>query len=571
MIAKRIPREKGSSFERLARYILDAKHDGAKVELARVTNVDSAPEDGFDLPIAVITATQAKNTRAKADRGYHLVVSFPAGERPSPEQLRDIEHSVVQAIGLGEHQRISAVHTDTSHVHLHVAINKIHPVTFRNVEPYYDKLALQKVCRELEVRHGLQRLPARTRLGDRRVSRSTGAGAVDAHARAESFLRWTRTNVVPVLRDVLATSGASWEALHAALARFDLELRLRGAGFVVKARHGRATARPSDIARDLSFRALQKRLGPFVPAGPGVAEVIPVASYRPLPIHGSSASARVFEAYQQARSETFAQREGARKVVRCEEHLLQQQLRGWYAERRALIRQATTLSRTEKRIAYMELTRERQSDLAAARARRRSTRNAISEKHPLPTWNAFLVARVKEGDVAALEILRAKANRGRAQAASASPAMGPLLTGPDAAARASPPLLGVASKVRQDGSIVYSLPDGGRVVDSAAGVEVAHRTPEAIRTAVAIAWARFGDAPVEVRGSPESCRELIALALNFAPRMIFAGTPDERAASLERASVASVVRARNSSENRGTRNEGQEARGVSPPHQHGRS
>ncbi|GEJ56669.1 TraI/MobA(P) family conjugative relaxase [Anaeromyxobacter diazotrophicus] len=570
MIAKRIPREKGSSFERLARYILDAKHEGAKVELARATNVDSAPEDGFDLPIAVITATQAKNTRARADRSYHLVVSFPAGERPSPEQLRDVEHTLVEAIGLAEHQRISAVHIDTSHVHLHVAVNKIHPVTFRNVEPYYDKLALQKVCRELEVRHGLERLRSRTERGDRRTPRSAGAGMVDGSVRAESFLRWTRANVLPALREVLATSGPTWEAFHAALARFDLELRPRGAGFVVKARHARATARPSDLARDLSFRALQKRLGPYVPAGPGVTDVVPVSSYRPLPLHGSAASARLFEAYQQARSGILAQREDARDTARREEHRLTEQLRAWYAERRTLIRQATTLSRTEKRIAYMELARERQSDLAAARARRRSTRNAISANHPLPTWNAFLVVCAEEGDVAALEILRAKSTRRRTEAASASPAVeGPFLTGPDAAAHASPLLLGIASEVREDGSIVYSLPDGGRVVDSSAGVEVAHRTPEAIRTAVAIASARFGDAPVEVRGSPESCRDVLAIARELAPRLIFADGSNERGAPLARGTVVSE---RNSAEDHGSPTDArEEARGVAAPHQPGRS
>ena len=382
-------------------------------------------------------------------------------------------------------------------------------------------------------------------------------------------MHWTRANVLPALREVVAANGATWEALHLALARFDLELRLRGAGFVLRARHGRATAHPGGIARDLSFRALRKRLGPFLPAGPGIAEVIPVTSYRPLPIHGSPAYARLFEAYRQARSDILARREQAREAAHREEHLLGLKLRAWYAERRVLIRQGTTLSRVEKRIAQIELARERQSDLAAARERRRSTRAAITEKHPLPTWNAFLVARAREGDVAALEILRAKAHRGRAQAASGSHAVaGPLLTRPDAATRASPPLLGLAREVRRDGSIIYSLPDGGRVLDSVAGVEVAHRTRQAIRIAVAIATARFGDAPIEVRGSPESCREIAAVAREFGRGMDFAGTSDEPAALLER---GFVVLARGSAEGHPARCDGQEAQTDSPPRQHGRS
>ena len=70
---------------------------------------------------------KALNVRAKGDKTYHLVVSFPPGEHPTADQLRDIEDELCAAIGLADHQRISAVHTDTDHLHIHVAISKIHP------------------------------------------------------------------------------------------------------------------------------------------------------------------------------------------------------------------------------------------------------------------------------------------------------------------------------------------------------------------------------------------------------------------------------------------------------------
>ena len=59
-----------------------------------------------------------------------------------------------ERIGLGGHQRLSATHLDTGHLHLHVAINKIHPESFRCVEPYYDKsAALMQACVELEAKN----------------------------------------------------------------------------------------------------------------------------------------------------------------------------------------------------------------------------------------------------------------------------------------------------------------------------------------------------------------------------------------------------------------------------------
>lgn len=83
--------------------------------------------------------TQFLNTRSKSDKNYHLIVSFPVGEKPSEEVLIDIENNLVDKIGLGDHQRISIVHNDTDHFHFHVLINKVHPITKNNVEPYYDK------------------------------------------------------------------------------------------------------------------------------------------------------------------------------------------------------------------------------------------------------------------------------------------------------------------------------------------------------------------------------------------------------------------------------------------------
>ena len=108
------------------------------------------------MAIAEIEATQVLNVRARGDKTYHLVVSFSPGERPNPEQLIDIEDELCRAIGLHRHQRISAVHTDTAHLHMHVAINQVHPQTHACIEPWYDKKKLMTACARLEIKHGLQ-------------------------------------------------------------------------------------------------------------------------------------------------------------------------------------------------------------------------------------------------------------------------------------------------------------------------------------------------------------------------------------------------------------------------------
>lgn len=148
-----------ATWTRTADYILDTAHGGAKVSGVRVTNCGT--DDPAVAAMTVLATQDAYEHRpgrkSKRERDYHLVISFPPGERPAASVLRDVEDRLVAAIGFADHQRLSAVHNDTEHLHIHVAINKVHPGTLRNVEPYFDKQRLMETCEALELRYGLTR------------------------------------------------------------------------------------------------------------------------------------------------------------------------------------------------------------------------------------------------------------------------------------------------------------------------------------------------------------------------------------------------------------------------------
>ena len=147
-----------NTWARTTDYILDTKEEtikGEKVGSFRVTNCDGL-DDPADATL-LIQSVQAQNKRSTTDKTYHLVYSFPPGETPSLEVLHAIEDELCAAIGFADHQRISAVHTDTDHLHVHVCINKVHPTGLQNIEPYYDKKRLMEACERLEVEYGLER------------------------------------------------------------------------------------------------------------------------------------------------------------------------------------------------------------------------------------------------------------------------------------------------------------------------------------------------------------------------------------------------------------------------------
>jgi hypothetical protein len=138
-----------SRFGKLVAYLLDPQDKKTRVGEVEITNCVST-----DTTWAVreIAATQWLNTRAKSPRTYHLIISLGAGENADAQTLRMIEERFCNALGYAEHQRISVVHHDTDNVHIHVAINKIHPTTFTIHAPIRDYKTLRICSASLKTR-----------------------------------------------------------------------------------------------------------------------------------------------------------------------------------------------------------------------------------------------------------------------------------------------------------------------------------------------------------------------------------------------------------------------------------
>lgn len=87
MIAKHVPMRsiKKSDFAELVKYITDEQGKTERLGHVRVTNCEA---NTLPAVMAEVMATQHGNTRSEADKTYHLLVSFRAGEKPDAETLR---------------------------------------------------------------------------------------------------------------------------------------------------------------------------------------------------------------------------------------------------------------------------------------------------------------------------------------------------------------------------------------------------------------------------------------------------------------------------------------------------
>ena len=550
-----------TSWERTADYILDSANgttEGEKVASYRVTNCGT--DDPADAAI-LIQATQAANTRSKAEKTYHFVYSFPPGEQPDLETLHAIEDELCAAIGLDEHQRVSAVHIDTDNLHVHVAINKVHPTGLQNIEPYYDQFRLMEACERLEVEHGLQRtfhgleakqrhqnrdielLPEKApeqrdslfrehlrnaydlsiseppeaktlnglrKLSDTRLQKQSAdkaepvrigakVASVEAQSGIETLTGYAARELAPAMRQ-----ATSWQELHDAAAEHGLEVRQRGAGLVIGEPDLGIWAKASNVGRDLSMKALTDRLGPFQPSERQAEAKANRKRYEPRPRRPDNpTTAGLFNQYQRERQAAILARRQGLDQIKRESAAFNAQVRQWSQTERMLLKVAG--KGPTKRLMYGTIKQQADASRQKNRQSADARRQALFKQTTMPTWADWLTQQAERGNAEALAVLRDREERTRRW-------NGELLTA-DRADKAKAVVLDkLKPKARKDGTMTYSTIDGGMVIDRKTHVQAQKATTGAALVALELASKRFEGQALIVEGTDEFRLEVAQLA-----------------------------------------------------------
>ena len=566
-----------TSWERTADYILDSANgttEGEKVASYRVTNCGT--DDPADAAI-LIQATQAANTRSKAEKTYHFVYSFPPGEQPDLETLHAIEDELCAAIGLDEHQRVSAVHIDTDNLHVHVAINKVHPTGLQNIEPYYDQFRLMEACERLEVEHGLQRtfhgleakqrhqnrdielLPAKApeqrdslfrehlrnaydlsiskppeaktlnglrKLSDTRLQRQSAdkaepvrigakVASVEAQSGIETLTGYAARELAPAMRQ-----ATSWQELHDAAAEHGLEVRQRGAGLVIGEPDLGIWAKASNVGRDLSMKALTDRLGPFQPSERQAEAKANRKRYEPRPRRPDNpTTAGLFNQYQRERQAAILARRQGLDQIKRESAAFNAQVKQWSQTERMLLKVAG--KGPTKRLMYGTIKQQADASRQKNRQSADARRQALFKQTTMPTWADWLTQQAERGNTEALAVLRDREERTRRW-------NGELLTA-DRADKAKAVVLDkLKPKARKDGTMAYSTIDGGMVIDRKTHVQAQKATTGAALVALELASKRFEGQALIVEGTDEFRLEVAQLAGMHGLKVTFTDPAMER-------------------------------------------
>lgn len=502
MIAKQVALRtaRKSDFSDLVRYIIATQGKGERV--GRVVLTNCASDTPLDAAFEV-RLTQQQNTRSGADKTYHLVVSFRAGEQPSAQVLTAIEQRLCEGLGFGDHQRVSASHHDTDHLHVHIAINKVHPIRHTVHAPYYDHLLLAKLCEELETTYGLQRDNHAT------LQRGAQGRAVDMEQRSgvESLIGWVQRNCVERLQ-----AASSWPELHDTLYEHGLALQVRANGFVITDQQGHH-AKSSSIHRSLSKPQLEQRLGPFEPSrhssdshGPALR-----TRYEKKPLPSKVDTEDLYARYQEER-ELIARARRAETAVLWQRQLAQRErLKRTSTVQRAAI-QLLGGDRLTRKALYALAARSREADLAQLRDHHRRERQFLGQQFRQRVWADWLQTQAARGDPQAEIALQARQGRSTRQVAGSHGAHRMTAQANQAVAPVDATWFG--AETHRTGSTF--IRDAGHRLEVARGAEAT-----AVEAALRIAIQRYGHR-LQVAGSDSFKACVLAGAVRAALPVTFA-------------------------------------------------
>lgn len=264
---------------------VDTKVAGEKCIALRTHGVSS-----IETASAEMNAVSRKNTRCH-DPVYHFILSWPEHEKPAAEAIFDAAEHAIKSLGFEEHQYVIAIHANTDNIHAHVAMNRVHPTTYKSRHIEWAKRTLHFAARESEIKHGWTHdngiyVVEVDGHGKKHIVLNTkhaGAKEQGEHAhpeieRDETLPTWhdpesldsyLKTSVAKALKQDLPDL-TSWQALHVWLEQYDITLKDTGGGGLrlraVSQETGEILETPvSKGLRLLKRPEMEKRWGPFKP------------------------------------------------------------------------------------------------------------------------------------------------------------------------------------------------------------------------------------------------------------------------------------------------------------------
>lgn len=465
----------------------------------------------IDLAAAEMQANCDLNTRVGPDHKImHRIFSWDQYQ-PTESVLRDTEDSALSALKLDNNHFASFLHNDNGHWHLHLFASRIDKVKHTGNSLWMSHQKLDKVCREVELRHGLDRdegmhdvdehgniiaIPF-SELRERRLEKqkkqankiSDKAQAIETYSGEKSFQSWA--NEIRI-GDRLK-HAKSWQELHATAAAYGLEVKARGAGFTLSPIGQKGGMQLSK----LGVKNLASKLGVFEVAKLDSNAIVPITQYQPEPSKPANA---LYEKFKAEKANHKLVKTNSIKAFNDQIKIDRLSLRKLQKKELDLIKSS---SKGANRFAAVSVAKMAHvvamSNLIESQGEERAKLyKALSIQSPGKTFREFVVKQAKAGSDEALILARKYAAEKSTKTLIEREETTLLIVGKVSGSQYKAiPRLPIKHRVTWLGSVVYDLGHGHQIIDKISPNQIqlnnlAAKDPTSIETSLRFAAAKFG-------------------------------------------------------------------------------
>ena len=311
------PRKDGrSSFKDLINYCLGVTgHSKGAVLHIGTQNIHDIKTAAVEMESLAFESVRCKTP------AFHFILSWRPHESPTNEQVDEAVNIALTELNLQDCQAVWGLQSDTDNLHVHVAVNRVSPDTFKAIKPAggFSKKALERAARKIEFIQGWEIEQTghylvdnlgnvRNKDASEFISQgiSQAARDIEAHTGEESLERFAKREIAPILE-----KAVSWKELHGSLAAHGFKLEVLGNGAVLQS--SGITLKASSISRKSSFTQLKQRLGSYVPAD----EHLKISELTAIKTPSVSSDFKLsWKEYQSERNNYFQSKNSAIKKLR---------------------------------------------------------------------------------------------------------------------------------------------------------------------------------------------------------------------------------------------------------------
>lgn len=485
MITKKVDMKNStkSSFSNLISYITDKQDKLNRVGDISITNCNS---NNLEWATLEIESTQKLNTRALSDKTYHLLITFPENEKPDQATLKAIEQELCESIGFGEHQRISVVHHDTDHLHVHVAINKIHPTRLTLHEPYNDYYVRNQVSSLLEDKYNLQK----DNHNHKNTRSQTNSNDMEKMTGIESLITYIKT-------EIDLSNVKTWDDLHTSLNDKGLEIKPKGNGLIIEDINLGIVVKASSVG--YSKATLEKKLGKYTPNINKYSQ--PQKKYTKNPLKTKIDTTKLYLTYKQEKEYQKQLKNNVYKNARNNRDRLIQAALNKAKLKRNLLK--LTRNNPFKKNLYKYIHSTLIKDIEQAKKSYQKEILAAKKIKPL-SWMEWLQKEAQAGNKAAFTVLRNKTSKNIKKDNS-------LFSDENAFKEIIPGLK--INNVTKNGNVIYSVASS-IIIDSGKEISISKSpTNNGLEAAILMAKYRYGS-NLKVNGNDEFKRKIVETVVN---------------------------------------------------------